>query len=305
VPPPDVLALAYASPDRRYILYLVGPDSSNSQSALYSVALDTRTAARLTPPVPQGQKITPQFITADSRYAVFWVGTDTTANYYAAPLVGGEPVHLFGPITPYFSGPPYTTADSRSIFIRRQRSAGISTVYVIPIAGGPPRELVPDLPPNTSLDLLGVSADNQWAVVRTTATTANPGFTYTLSSLRMDGSGVPIELLSGSSQTCLLDDNVKISADAQSVVYTLRRAGDEARLLYGAPIAGGASLLLNVPPEASGPSIENTIYLSPDSRRVVFFGSDQGHGLMYDSLRSCHHFAIFPSHFVLAHFVKK
>jgi len=115
VPPPDVLALAYASPDRRYVLYLVGPDSSNSGSALYSVALDTRQALRLTPPSPAGERIRLWFI----------------------------------------------TTDSRSIFIRQQRSAGISTVYVIPIDGGPPRELVPDLLPNTSLDLLGISADNQ------------------------------------------------------------------------------------------------------------------------------------------------
>ncbi len=279
VPPPNIFPIAYASPNRRYVVYHVGPDYNN-MTEIYSIALDTRTVARLTPPVPAGEAIRPRFITPDSRYVVFWQGTDTLVTTYAAPLDGGAPVRLFGPVPPVYSGPPYTTADSRLIFIRQQQSASIATVDVVPLDGGPPHELVPGLPPNTTVELLGVSADSRWAVVKTTTNPYMPGFTYTLLSVRLDGSGAPVELISGTAQTGFIP-RITISDDGQWVVYAMELPASAGYALYSVPIGGGPPTQLNVPPESGGPYIDDTIYVSPDSRRVVFFGSDQGQGRMY------------------------
>jgi Tol biopolymer transport system component len=276
---PNIFPIAYASPNRRYVVYHVGPDY-NTASEIYSIALDTRTVARLTPPVPVGETIRPRFITPDSRYVVFWVGTDTRATYYAAPLAGGEPVRLYGPVAPDYSGPPYTTADSRAIFIRQQRSANITTISVVPIDGGPPRELVPGLAPNTTIELFAASADGKWAIVKMTTNPYVAGFTYTLASVPLDGSGAPVELTSGSAQTGSIG-RISISDDGQWAVYAMQLAGSGRYALYSVPTSGGTPVLLNVPPENGGPSVNNTLYISPDSRRVVFFGSDQGQERMY------------------------
>src|SRR6266508_378850 len=42
VPPPNIFPIAYASPNRRYVVYHVGPDYNN-MTEIYSIALDTRT----------------------------------------------------------------------------------------------------------------------------------------------------------------------------------------------------------------------------------------------------------------------
>jgi len=87
LPASDFLIDAYASPNRRYVGYHVGHDKY-SAAAIYSIALDTRTVARLTPLMAEGETIVSRFITPNSQYAVFAVGTTTAATTYAAPLAG-------------------------------------------------------------------------------------------------------------------------------------------------------------------------------------------------------------------------
>jgi Tol biopolymer transport system component len=274
--PAGTYALARGSADRRYVLYGTGDDASKSGSALYSVALDTQQVVRLTAPAPAGQAVTAWFITPNSRYAIFWIGTDTVVTYYAVPLAGGAPVRLFGPAERVYSGLPYATPDSSLIFIQQHPSAAITTVDVVSPDGGPPHALVPDLPPNTTVDLLGVSADSKWAVVKTTTNFGMPGFTYKLLSIRLDESGAPVELLSGSAQTGFLSYDIHISDDAQWVVYTLELPASGGNALYSVPLSGGTPRQLNVPPASSPPNTKPTTYISSDSQWVVFFGSDLG-----------------------------
>jgi hypothetical protein len=98
-------------------------------------------------------------------------------------------------------------------------------------------------------------------------------------SVRLGGSSAPVELTSGWAQNGYVFP-ILLSNDGQQVVYLIRFASGLSDV-YSVPIGGGTPTLLNVPPENDYLSVNSTVAISPDSQRVVFYGSGSGRSHLY------------------------
>jgi hypothetical protein len=270
---PNLIVHAEMSPDRRYAIYNVAQNFNGANSEIDSVALDTHAVHRLTPLLSDGEYVTPLGITPDNATLIFERTSLNTLTLYAASLAGGDPVRLdtmtaWGERHRVVITPDSLTALNTHI----QPSTQTYTVDRIPIAGGAPQRLIPAFGVDSSVELVGVSSDNRWAVVRVKLSAASA---YALYSVRLDGSGTPVKLVDGLSEIDRVT-SFAISNDGERVVYWVLRQSDSAVLISSVPIAGGPIVPLNLTPEAGGPALDRGFFISPDSRRVIMFN---GHAL--------------------------
>jgi hypothetical protein len=270
---PNLISEARLSPDRRYVIYNVAERFGGAVSEIDSVVLDTHAVHPLTPPLAEGQYVTPMGITPDNATLIFELINFNTLILYAASLAGGDPVQLDTMTAWGERHRVVITPDSLTVLNTHiQPSTQTYTVDRIPISGGAPQQLVPAFGADSNVELVGVSSDNRWAVVRVKLSTASA---YAIYSVHLDGSGAPVKLVDGLSESNRVT-SFAISDDGQRVVYWVLRQSDNAVLIYSVPIAGGSIVPLNPPPEAGGPVLEPGFAISPDSRRVILLS---GHAL--------------------------
>jgi len=270
---PDLVSEARLTSDRRYVIYNVAQTFGGAVSEVDSVALDTLAVHRLTPLVTDGEHLTPMGITPDSATLVFELVSSQTLSLYATSLAGSDPVRLDTMTVWGERHRIVITPDSLTVLNTHiQPSTQTYTVDRIPTSGGPPQRLIPAFPADSNVELVGVSPDNRWAVVRVkiSATSA-----YAIYSVRLDGSGTPVKLVDGLREIDWVT-SFRISNDGERVVYWILRQGDSVVLIHSVPIAGGPIVPLNLPPEAGGPALEPGFAMSPDSRRVILLS---GHAL--------------------------
>ncbi|MCB0190268.1 MAG: PD40 domain-containing protein, partial [Caldilineaceae bacterium] len=266
------------------VVFMATRDSGGQPSTeLYAVPISGGQAQKLNGPLTAGGNVF-GFAVADQGAHVIYVAdqeVDDVTEFYSVAISGGltsklnAPLVAGGDLFTYRLTPDGATA----LYIADQETDGVAEIYAVPAAGGMPHKLAGTAQfGNATIQGVQISPDSKRVVFGVERVDDSKQYLYRLA---ISDSQV-ITLNNPLTGTDSAGINFVITPDSQWVLYDARY--DDPTLasgLYRAPIGGGPSLKLSGA-ATTGEYIRDMV-LSPDGRRIAYFGDDtQDQDFLYD-----------------------
>src|SRR5262245_45140481 len=238
------------SPDGAMVVYtgIQEPPEAFAALQLYSIAITGGVPILLNEPLSIPLQVSRFEISPDSSRVVFQLLYEDGSQYYnpyidlySVPILGGPVAELCSAQT-YCLSFHLAPDSSRAIFTADVDTPNLHELYSVPIDGGVPVKLNPQLGGG---------------------------------SVAHDLLFCPLPSCSGSPPT--FDDTwERISPDSTRAVFTASESSSGLRELYSVPLAGGPATKLNVPP--LGVNIPDRFEIAAGSSQVVYLGPRPGGG---------------------------
>lgn len=264
-PPPAGQGLdttVLVTPDGTRVLYRSEQDTAGRRE-LYSVALSGGPSIKLNAPVSDG--VFNPVLSPDSLRVVYEADQGIAGQFglHSVPVTGGASTALSGGLV----NPSQATIapDSQRVLFIAQGPTSFQELYSVPLVGGPPTRLNPNIVAGGAVDRFGfsISPDSTHVVYTADQEVNNRVELYSVpiaggSALKLNG---PIP-----SGGTLVSASATIGANGL-VVFRGAQATNKVEL-HAVPITGGTPLRLNASLPAAGAVTDYR--LSPDGTRVAY-----------------------------------
>lgn len=272
---PAVLALAlvaFLAP----ALALATPSKLNAP-----LAVGGQIAPVARPDPALGRDLRPGYQVAPGGGAVVYIADHATAGVFelwAAPLAGGAPVRLSGPLAPGGAVVEFAVdpAGRRVVYRADQRVDESFELFSAPIGGGAPVALNSFLVPGGDVTDFAISSDGGSVVFRADR---NDDDVFDLFGVSISG-GPDVRLNRRADNQPDVQPDFAITPDGRRALFRYNPAEPATFDLFSAPVAGDAppvELGLKTVGEAGGPSVLD-FAVSPDSSRVALRARDPATG---------------------------
>ncbi len=265
------------TPDGNNVIYIADQEV-DEKFEVYSVPILGGTPIKLNPPLfTEGDVINVQ-ITPDGTTVVFEANTESEDIFelYATSIINGNPIRLNSDIVPNANrGVAFryklTPNGGHVIYTAEQNNGGRFDLFNVPITGGTPIQLRPNLASNEFVNDLNIAipTDESFIIYGATNSLGNEELFR-----------VPF---TGGESTTIINDFptfgfvlpfIMITPDNSTVIYAAFQLDSNAADLFAISTNGGEAIRLNNPLPTgvsfSSISLRDDVKVSPDSNKVIF-----------------------------------
>lgn len=220
-------------------------------------------------PLRPGYQISP-----DNSTVVFLADQTTGGVFelYSAPIGGGAPVRLNGPLAPGGNVIEFAidTSSARVVYLADQREDETSELFSVPLGGGTPVTLNSFLTPSGDVKAFALSPDGSAAVF---LADRNDDEVFDLFTAPIAGGAPDVRLNSRTSSSGDVQPDFAITGDNQRVIFRYDPVASGLFGIFSAPLTGGAPADDITAGQAGTPGSSVSVadfVITPNDARVVF-----------------------------------